>query len=418
VLWLAFFVAVGAATTAPAAPPRYWEPVAIDASAVQALLGARLDRIVALRCGAEACEAVPLQVDERDENGEWILPDGAAPTGDDSPGVLDANDVLVFMSEDAGGAGSEAARRAGASCEVRLDDPLGYPPRYLYLAVAHQAPAPPGRYVGYEPDSDRLHGVVTLGFDGGVPSYLSLPPDPTNVLDRLKIRATATFLWGLFGVTRSEEDLLPEAPSWSAGPVRVIRRQSLQIRMRFGLRSPRFVSTALFYRDFVELPLRIRLRVPPRYFFTNITVSGGLDLRGLPGEWDAILPGGELLPANCVPGREIAVDGVAGDWLALVSREMPAPGFTVLQRLHRGATLAAVHESAWYRCGAIADPPENQDGQCPGLGFILDDWSGVEGGEHTLVSSSYAIRPEVGLDAFLATLEAPLIVTVVPLDPR
>src|SRR5262249_31923918 len=148
-------------------------------------------------------------------------------------------------------------------------------------------------YVEYDPDLDLLRGRVSLGFTDGVPQYLALTPESGNVLDRLKIRATATFLWGFFGITRTESDLLPEPPAWRAGPVRVIRRQPLQIRLRFGIRSPRFVSTTYFYRDFSELPLAIRLRVPPRYFFTSIVVNGGLDFRNLPGRWTVSLPGSD-----------------------------------------------------------------------------------------------------------------------------
>lgn len=414
----ALVLALAAALTAAPASPRDWQPVVVDGADLPTLHGVGVERIAALRCEATACAPMPLQIDERDEAGEWALPDGAAPTVDESPAVFDANDALSFMFADAGGRAPEAARAAGAELEIELSDPLGYPPRYAYLAVLEgAAPTAPRQYVFYDAADDRLRGAVTLGFAGGVPAYLALAPGGDNVLDRLKIRATATFLWGLFGVTRSEEDLLPLAPTWKAGPIRVIRRQPMLIRMRFGLRSPRFVSTTFFYRDFAELPLRIRLRVPPRYFFTSIHVRGGLDFRRLPGAWRAILPGGTSLPATCAGAAELRRDGVAGDWFALQAFAEPAPGFTIVQRLARGPSLESVRQSTWYRCGRAEDPPEGDPGQWPALGFALNDWDGVEGGVHTLTSGSYAVPLGADLDVFLATLATPLEVSITALAP-
>ena len=177
--------------------------------------------------------------------------------------------------------------------------------------------------------------------------------------------------------------------SWSAGPIRVIRRQPLQIRMRFGIRSPRFVSTTYFYRDFAELPLHIRLRVPPRYFFTSITVRGGLDFRHLPGHWTVRLPGSDQrLAAGCAGDSEDSREGASGDWFAVEGEET-----TIVQRLRRGPTLASVRETTWYRNGGADSPEDAAD--CPAVGFTLEDWDGVEGGVHTLTSTSYAVPSSV-----------------------
>lgn len=384
---------------------RAWQPVEIAAGLLPDLLGSRVDSLLALRCADGVCSNVPLQVDERDEAGEWVLPNGVMPTADDPDATLDENDVVLFMWSDAGSRDEAGARLAGGVAEIEIVDPLGFPPRYLYLSrgSAGAAVSPLG-YVSYDSELDRLEGRVSLGFADGIPQLLALEPGGENVLDRLKIRATATFLWGLISITRTEQDLLPEGVTWKSGPIRVIRRQPLQIRIRFGLRSPRFTSTTFFYRDFASLPLTIRLRVPPRRWFTSIRVFGGLDFRNLPGEWSALLPDGERLPAGCRAGLgRLRRDGVSGGWFALEGERM-----TIVQRLERSPSLESVRLDTWYRNGDLDDPPENAAGQCPAAGFTLDDWDGVEGGVHTLVSTSYALPPDTEVGLFLAAADTPL----------
>src|SRR5207245_6200110 len=67
----------------------------------------------------------------------------------------------------------------------------------VYLvAFPDIAPRSATRYVDYDASADRVRGArVSLGFHRGVPGYLAIPDGPggaeTNVLDRLKVRATA-----------------------------------------------------------------------------------------------------------------------------------------------------------------------------------------------------------------------------------
>src|SRR5439155_535746 len=74
------------------------------------------------------------------------LPGGPEPTADDKPGVLDADDLLVFMACDAGEQASPAAlaralAEAGADAvwrELRIEDPVEHTRGFVYLvSVAH-----------------------------------------------------------------------------------------------------------------------------------------------------------------------------------------------------------------------------------------------------------------------------------------
>src|SRR5215475_1352919 len=51
-------------------------------------------RVYAFHNGAPV--PIPFQIDERDRRERWALDQGVKPNTDDSPGIFDENDVLVF----------------------------------------------------------------------------------------------------------------------------------------------------------------------------------------------------------------------------------------------------------------------------------------------------------------------------------
>lgn len=412
------------ALAAPSAPahasdPRFWEVVRVGGAALRALDGAAIDRLAVFACDPARCRPIPFQVDERDAAGRWVLDQGTAAGADNPPRVLDANDVLLFMAGDGGQRAPRPPIPPGAArvVEVALEDPLHYPTRWVYVAEYGGAtPRPLKRYVSYDHRTDRISGQrVTLGFEAGVPQYLSLERGGPNVLDRLKARATATFLWGLVKITRGDGQLISGPVSWRAGPIRVIRRQAHAVRIGFGIRSPAFGSDTYFYRDFAELPVSLRLRVPPRYFFADISVHSQLDFRSLPGTWRFLAPG-LAAPLAVTCGDSAAAPSVGdlpGHWFAL-----EGPAVTLVERLRPSQSLAAVQARIWFAADPdLSDPPEAVRGQCPGAGFVLEGWDRVEGGQHALSSTSWAVPAGTDVGAFLALVDAPLRVRLRALAP-
>src|SRR5262249_28857787 len=159
------------------------------------------------------------------------------------------NDLLVFMASDAG----ERAKPGQfpghkPTAEVRIYDPIAATTRWAYLLwYPSGAPRSPVSYVQYDPSADRVTGTrVSLGFNRGLPNYLAIrdrsTSEDTNLLDRLKVRASATFLWGLLRFSRNEDDLTTQFVGWHQGPIRVIRSQRQWIRLGWGIHSPTFGS--------------------------------------------------------------------------------------------------------------------------------------------------------------------------------
>jgi len=376
--------------------------------------GYPIERLGLLACAGKECRPIPFQVDQRGADGRWLLdhgPQAGAPSG-----VLGDNDVLLFMAGDAGDAvGAQDLPDGAHTTQVAVWDPVTGITRWAYLmAFGDRAPRSPLSYVEYDPRTDRVRGArVILGFENGVPGYLAIaregPDTEVNLLDRFKVRATATFLWGLIHFARSEEDLRTRFVAWHAGPIRVIRQQEQWVRIGWGIRSPTFGSYTYFYRDSAELPVGLRLNFPPTYFFGDIMVRAMLDFRDLRG-WSVLSP--SLSPPIPIDGTMTAakemLNQLPDSWFALLG-----PQITLVQTLDVSPSLASVRRRLLYNEDlSKAEPPEGSAGQVPGIGYQLDRWERVGAGTHQLLSYSYALAPDVDVRQFMASCNAPLQVRV------
>ncbi|MFI5367319.1 MAG: hypothetical protein ACHQ4J_17045 [Candidatus Binatia bacterium] len=394
---------------------RFGDVVSLAGNALAQFDGDRIDRLALLSCIDASCRPIPFQIDECDARGQWALDHGPEPTADEPPGVLDGNDVLLFMAADAG---DHALRtelpRSLPAAEIGVHDPLDGTMRWVYLVrYPRAAPRAAAAYVRYDPLTDRVCGArVSLGFDRGVPDYLACTDGAAadaNLLDRLKVRAAATFLFGLLRFSRSEDDLTTQFSGWREGPIRVIRRQRQWVRIGWGIRSPTFGSYTYFYRDFAELPVGLSLNFPPHYFFGNIVVRAVLDFRDLRG-WSLVLPSmaAPIAIDGTMTAQKEALNSLPDSWFALLG-----PHVTLVQTLDVSPSLASVRRRLYYREALAArDPPETVPGAEPAVGYQLDQWERVGAGAHQLAAVSYALPPDVDVGAFMAARNAPLQTTV------
>jgi hypothetical protein len=405
---------------------RFADVVSIVGGELALFEGRAVDRLALLACGHDAgretCEPVPFQIDEVDAEGHWVLDQGPQPNADAPPGVLDVNDRLLFMAGDAGDrAGRADLPPDSAATEISVRDPLTGDIHWTYLvAYRDSAPRSVRSYVTYDAATDRVRGQrVTLGFRHGVPGYLAVHgsgvmADGTaaiSLLDRFKVRATATFLWGLIRFSRNEDDVSSEFVAWRQGPIRVIRRQRQWVRIGWGIRSPTFGSYTYFYRDFAELPVSLYLNFPPTYFFGDITVRAFLDFRDL-CSWSVLVP--DLSEPIVVDGvmttQKERVNELPGSWFAL-----RGPYVTLVQTLDVASSLASVRRRLVYNETATEpDPPEEVPGEEPAIGYRLDHWEQVRAGAHQITSTSYALPPDLDVRQFVAARRVPLAVTVQP----
>lgn len=398
---------VGQRSPASIAAPS-WAVANVAAADLGCVRGHREDEVTVLACDA-VCTPIPWQLDERDADGRWALNGGPEPNRDEPSGVVDDDDVVLFMAADAGRRMRADERPDGATCMPALHVIGAGFDGWVYAAIVPPpAPRSPARYVDYDPASDVVSGSrIALGFGAPTPRFMALRDAEgalgPNLLDRLKVRASARF-FGVIPLGRDEDDIEWVFEAWKVGPIRVIRRERQWVRLGWRLRTPIFQTETLVYRDTIELPVRLRLNFPPTYFFSAIEVQAVLDFRQLRG-WRLVAPGA---PSSPVGGGPAWTERRA-DWLAL-----EGPDATFILRLRLGETLSSLRTDVLWRENDGGEEPEGVDGERPAVGFRLTEWGEVEAGHHGFAAVAYALPAGADLQRFADQQRAPLEVTVEP----
>lgn len=410
VLALAAAIALGVAA-APGRGESFWR-VGRTAGEVLGCLAGRAEGEVVLVACREVCAPIPWQLDERDESGELALPEGPEANPESPLGVIDANDEILWMADDAGRRMEAGEMPAGVKCAVEIEQRGEGDAGWVYgLAVPSPAPRSPVGYVEYDPERDRVAMArAVIGFGAPTPRYFALRDADgrvgPNLLDRLKVRAAARFL-GVVPLGRDEDDIEWRFGAWHAGAIRVVRRERQWVRLGWGLRTPIFRSETEIYRDYVELPVRLRLNFPPTYFFRGIEVQAVVDFRGLDG-WSARTHLGPVGKVGAVPARAAdEINALAGDWLAL-----EGPEVTLILRLRVGETLASLRRDLVYRENDDGEEPEDVAGEHPAIGFRLTEWGAVERGPHGFAALAYVLPVGYGVGRFGREDAAPFAVEV------
>ena len=386
---------------------RGWEVVTVEGRQFPAAFGVAVPRLTLWHVTNGSLQSIPFQVDERDDSGLLALPNGPQPSHDESPDVFDANDLLVFAARDLG----EHAAVAGAA-EIQVTDPLTAATRWAYLRVDAPTPAVARTDVEYDVDTHvvRARGYsVTL--DDNVPTAFSFKDGNQaygrNLLDRMKARVTARVLWGLLQFDRNEEDVTSTPLAWKSGPIRLIQRTGLGVRLGYGLSPPKIVAEDFYAADFSESPIIVQLPFDLRYVFGDLTVRIFLDFDSL-RDARIFAAGQPPVPIGCdqpMPN----VNGVATNWFG-----MTGPEGTFIHALRVSPTLQTLHSALYAVADRTPDPPERVPGNCPGVGYTLTEWGGMSRGRHqiSMVIRAFEHFAPGDEQAFLASLQHPLEIRV------
>ncbi|HVO26434.1 MAG TPA: hypothetical protein VMW56_22720 [Candidatus Margulisiibacteriota bacterium] len=386
---------------------RGWEVVTIEGREFPAAFRVAVGRLTLWRMTGGTLAPVPFQVDERDASGQLALPNGPEPSQDESPGVFDDNDLLVFAARDLG----ERAPVTNA-VEIQVTDPLTGESRWAYLRLDVATPACTPEDVEYDAGARLVRArAYSLTLGTHVPTAFRFMDGHRvygrNLLDRLKVRVTAHVFWGLLQFHRNEDDVTTELLAWKGGPVRVIQRSQLKVRLGYGLSPPKIVAEDFYTADTFESPIIVRLPFDLRYVFGDLTVRIFLDFDGL-RDSRIFANGQPPEPIGCdhpAPG----VNGIATNWFGVTG-----PEGTFVHALRVSPTLRTLRSALYAVADRSPDPPERVPGNCPGVGYTLTQWGGMSRGTHQISMVIRAFEHFVPGDerAFLASLDNALLTTV------
>jgi hypothetical protein len=343
--------------------------------------------LLAMRGGRAV--AIPFQVDER-EGRHIEFTAGPEPTEDDSPGILDGGDEVVFMACDAGEratpeAVAAAAPGARAWREIRITDPRNGRTAWAYFVVADAPPRTAKRYVAYDTEHDVVRTArYAVGMQNALPASMALvahgEPGP-NLLDGLRLRAEATLRTSLAHWKLDEQQGRHALVAWQIGPVRVARRSRHWVRLGLGLELSAGLAHTYFYARHVYGPGSMKLPFSPGLLFNDIHAFGGADLRDLRG-W--------RFHADGTPAQGFRIDGHMepaeqaftshGDWFALAGHPESLLFITQMsENLRRSIAIDVV-----YRDDATAAaPPEQVPGQVPLVGYEGRDVQKLHAGRYS-----------------------------------
>lgn len=319
---------------------------------------------------------IPFQVDER-EGRTIALADGAVPSADSRPGVLDPDDLVVFLPCDAGTRATPAdldATIPGLRTwrEIEITDPLDGAHGWAYVVVAAKPPSTERRYVAYEPSGDLVSAATyRVGLVQALPDYFAVAmesPLGPNLLDGLRLRADATLRGGIGTFHLTERDARNQLLAWKAGPVRVVRRSRHDVDLLgIGIHVSAGIANTTFYPLHVFAPGSMKLPISPGLVFNRIQAMGGVDLRDLRG-WRFVAPG---TPPDgfTIDGSMDAVErafAADGTWFVLVhGREAIMVTITLSPNLAARIPFGILYDDDATRVA----PPEHVPGSVPLVGF-------------------------------------------------
>lgn len=279
VLWLTLLVIAGATAAAATAGPIHTAPIVIQGFKIRGATNYPLlmYRLYATDDSGRATQ-IPFQIDEINEWGDYVLPDGGPITAKTGNGIFDLQDELAFMGDDVGPV-KKPTSWDGPKPTIVYEIRLAYDPRRgtnavgpnagaVYLGVFFQSPPPLSerRYVQF----DRSQAEVTTsryryGFDtknwlvarrvemirkgserSESPSFVPLL-DSTTFFMRADLKYFIT-------VEANHRSINSELEAYKQGPVRTIVRISFHynfLKLNFELGMYTEVS---FFSNAVYLP--------------------------------------------------------------------------------------------------------------------------------------------------------------------
>lgn len=223
---------------------------------------------------------IPFQIDEKDENGKFILTKGKLKSKDTDNNRFDANDELVFMAMDSGDKLSDKAllpKNYKACSEIEVTDPATQEKAWVYLMSFNSSPEnSPVDYVSYDTQSlsfatRNYSGQFNKKFLVGASKYAfekGLGGTGEDFIDRIKVRVKIKSM-GLT-INRSEEDIAVEELGYIDGAVRVITYSKNKTPLVLGIPVSATKQYTYYYDTYANFAFTASFPIKPGSFRATV----------------------------------------------------------------------------------------------------------------------------------------------------
>jgi hypothetical protein len=382
------------------------------------LLGQPIDHLEVLSVQGGALKAIPFQVDEVLPDGSFVLPAGPQSEASQSSGILSRDDQAVMMLFDLGERCSDPCSPPAGALEIAVTDPLGMQ-RYAYIAAARQPQLSSVRYVAFDPTLERVETErYRVGFTRWFPTDFALQDRPhqgaPSLIRQFEIRVSG-YIFHVLPLQIGNRDIENQLVGYRVGPVRVILLLSNSVKLAFGLHAPRVRTSELFYRNYVDTPVAVRMPWLPRLFFSDLQVRLYLDFRDELSSYRLLCSGMPGAPVEVARlSAELPFKGAGGvaeaNWIALYG-----DGRLLMQTFLPAPELSVLKKQLYFR----REPwSQAAPGDGAAIGTRITGWEDLAGGTYHLHTVLVDLPASYRLSQFLQELEVAPIVTLHPASSR
>ena len=369
------------------------------------LVGATVDRITVFKWSGAGLEAVPFQIDQKDEDNRYIMPatDNAKTSGETSS--FDSNDEIALLIQDAGERITKLPEQNGQDSLMALEikNPGDAVSRWLYFKKNAAFSSKAVRsYINYSISLDTVSTeTFQLGFSKETPFLIDTfnwragfaAPWSPDIADVMKIRHTGK-LFGFIDFERNAADYHSELIAVKQGPMRIIRRTENKVSMFWKLKSPSVLVDYVITPDgftmdmIIDIPFRVGLFFSDLVTMTTMDWNSSTDLPVLTIRTDT--QANDLVVDGKMSADKIAFNGLAQNTFGIdshlgkVQMTLTIPDdFPITSRLYLRDDLSE------------ADAPEQDTGQFGNVGFTTTGWENINTEVHHMEFKACLSRHKV-----------------------
>lgn len=352
--------------------------VEFPAQKLPVLLGKNLEAIRLVRFDGQGFAPIPFQIDKRDRKGQYVFSDHV----DFKRNTLQGSDEFCLQAQDLGlRAPVEHLAKVAGAIEIRVS--RGDRSAFGYIGLL-SFPLSTLDYIRFDAKNS---GVVTphytlAGHPRNPSFYSKLILGGVDHIDRVKLRAVASLLFGKVRVQRTEEDIRGRSESVIDGPVRVVYRIRYSVRILANIHSPTIARVTKNYKAVNDLPNDMNIPFNPDLLFTDMHAVAAYD-------FNPDIAGAKIYCPKCNNGFEI--NGRMDDFefadLGLGSRTFSVCSdygtFMMAVRPSPETEKLQIGTNGLYEDNIdVMDPPEDIPGKFGMFGYRLTDLHKVPKGYH------------------------------------